>query len=252
MTTLPSGDIFTRLCGWVENLHADKGLCLHTGTCAMSPCEEQISLADLRSERTGSSDNGPWSHIARHVREEVASGQEGRWTLIALWLLTPRLRGAARVIARRTGAERADICSALLQGVLEGTRTAATADPAQFEQDLVDAAFTAGWRTGRRSPHETPTVEWDRAHGVISDAVGATASAVGLVQGDVMSLALSRRAQGERLGSLAHRLDLLDHVRRVRRLRRARGAIARNGVAHMPFGQQSLFETGELGDDTWS
>lgn len=93
MTTLPSGDIFTRLCGWVENLHADKGLCLHTGTCAMSPCEEQISLADLRSERTGSSDNGPWSHIARHVREEVASGQEGRWTLIALWLLTPRLRG---------------------------------------------------------------------------------------------------------------------------------------------------------------
>ncbi|SCK38786.1 hypothetical protein YW7DRAFT_03297 [Streptomyces sp. AmelKG-E11A] len=72
------------------------------------------------------------------------------------------------------------------------------------------------------------------------------------MRGDVMSLALSRRAQGERLGSLAHRLDLLDHVRRLRQLRRARGATVRNEVNRTPCGQQSLFEMGELGDDTWS
>ncbi|MFJ2554859.1 MULTISPECIES: hypothetical protein [unclassified Streptomyces] len=256
MTVPLFGDAFTRVCRWVEDQYADTYLCLRTGTDTMPLCdEERISLSDLRSKAVQGDFGSParadvWCHIAHHIHEETGSGREERWTLIVLWLLTPRLRGAARVIARRTGAEQADVCSALLQGALEGVRTLDRADPAGAEQHLVDAAFAVGWQTGRRSSHETPIGEWDVVKGMVPGQLVSATADCDLVRGDAMSIALARRAQGERLGSLAYRLDLLTHVRRVRQLRRARPRPAGSEAHHTPMGQDSLFDMRGPADDT--
>ncbi|MFE2938776.1 hypothetical protein ACFXKG_06825 [Streptomyces sp. NPDC059255] len=256
MTVPLSSDAFTRVCRWVEDQYADTRMCLRTGLDAMPLCdEERSSLNDLRSKALHEDLGSParveaWCHIAHHIREETGSRREERWTLIVLWLLTPRLRGAARVIARRTGAERADVCSALLQGALEGVRTLGRAAPAGAEQHLVDAAFAVAWQTGRRSPQETPIGEWDVMKGLVTDQLVSTTADCDLVRGDAMSIALAQRAQGERLGSLAYRLGLLTHVRRVRQLRRARPRPARTEAHPTPMGQDSLFEMRRSADDT--
>ncbi|MGW1664013.1 hypothetical protein [Streptomyces microflavus] len=140
-----------------------------------------------------------------------------------MWLFAPRLRGAAYSISRRTGAEHADVCSALLQGTLEGLRTLGRADATAAERHLVDAAFAAGWRTGRRSPEETSVGEWgavEKPEG--PDSLAIAADEVVRVEG--MSRTLAQQAQGERLGSLAYRLGLLAHVRQVRQRGRRRAS----------------------------
>ncbi|MFE4451884.1 hypothetical protein [Streptomyces sp. NPDC056796] len=161
-----------------------------------------------------------WQHIAGHIREEREGGDGRSWMLVAVWLLSPRLRGAAYSLSRRTGAEHADVCSALLQGTLEGARTIGRAE-ALAEQHLVAAAFAAGWRTGRRSAEETPVGEWGTVREPEEpDPLAITADEV--VRVDGVSRTLAQQAQGERLGSLAYRLGLLDHVRQVRQRGRRR------------------------------
>ncbi|MET9493849.1 hypothetical protein [Streptomyces sp. NPDC006552] len=115
------------------------------------------------------------------------------------------------------------MCSALLQGTLEGVRTLRRADTSLAEQHLVDNAFAAGWRTGRRSPEETPVGEWrtmQEPEGL--DPLMIAGDEVLRVEG--MSRTLAQQAQGERLGSLAYRLGLLDHVRQVRQSERRRAS----------------------------
>jgi len=143
--------------------------------------------------------------------------------LVAVWLLAPRLRGAAYSLSRRTGAEHADVCSALLQGTLEGARTLGRVDTSLAEQHLVDAAFAAGWRTGRRSPEEAPVGEWGTVQEP-EESDPLTIAADEVVRVDGMSRTLAQQAQGERLGSLAYRLGLLDHVRQVRQRGRRRAS----------------------------
>lgn len=169
MSPCPSPDVFTRICRSVEQRY-DQGQPLCSGPDApMEPhCGRAgISLDDLRSQALRAEPGHPdriahWRHIADHIGQDPEDeGTDGRsWTLVAVWLLAPRLRGAAYSLSRRTGAEHADVCSALLQGALEGVRTLGRADTSLAEQHLVDAAFAAGWRTGRRSPEETPVGEW--------------------------------------------------------------------------------------------
>ncbi|MFD4241246.1 hypothetical protein ACFWP3_06585 [Streptomyces sp. NPDC058525] len=106
---------------------------------------------------------------------------------------------------------------------MEGVRTLGRADTSLAEQHLVDEAFAAGWRTGRRSPEETPVGEW----GTVREPEGRdplTMAAEEVVRVDGMSRTLAQQAQGERLGSLAYRLDLLDHVRQVRQRGRRRAS----------------------------
>ncbi|WP_436980421.1 hypothetical protein [Streptomyces sp. enrichment culture] len=201
-----------------------------------------ISLDDLYSQALRTEPGHPdriahWRHIVGHIRreQEVEDGQ--RWTLVAVWLLAPRLRGAAYSLSRRTGAEHADVCSNLLQGTLEGVRTLGRVDASLAEKHLVDAAFAAGWRTGRRSPEETPVGEWGSVQEREEpDALTIAADEVVRVEG--MSRTLAQQAQGERLGSLAYRLGLLDHVRQVRQHRRHR---ASPRVRAAVSGQPGLF-----------
>ncbi|MFB7654023.1 MULTISPECIES: hypothetical protein [unclassified Streptomyces] len=175
-----------------------------------------------------------WLHVASHLREEAAVGQGHDWTMITVWLLTPRLRRASYALSRRTGAERADVCSALVQGVLEAAQTVEKADAAEIEEYLVDAAFSVGWRTGRRSSKETPVTrvgEWN-AEPETAKPDPLTFALDEVVHVGAMSGGLAQRAQGERLGALAYRMGLLAHVRTVRRQRRSRQGQPRAGLPH--------------------
>lgn len=249
MSLCPSPDVFTRICRSVEQRY-DQGqpLCSGSGAPMEPPCGPAgISLDDLRSQALRAEPGHPdriahWRHLAGHIRqnqEDEGEDEGGRsWTLVAVWLLAPRLRGAAYAPSRRTGAEHADVCSALLQGMLEGVRTLGRADTSLAEQHLADAAFAAAWRTGRRSPEETPVGEWVSVQEPEwPDLLTITADEVVRVEG--MSRTLAQQAQGERLGSLAYRLGLLDHVRQVRqRGRRRAGPRVQTAVS----GQLGLFE----------
>lgn len=251
MSPQSSQDVFTRICRAVEERYADmQPLCGAADVYTAEFCGgADLALDELRSRASDVASGHPdriaaWQHIAHHAGEEPDAGGVQSWTLIAVFLLASRLRGAAYSIARRTGAERADVCSAVLQGTLQGVRTLGQAAPSAAEQHLMDAAFAAGWRTGRRGPRETLVGEWGATQEQAAPATTITADAVVCVER--MSTALSQQAQGERLGSLAYRLDLLADARQARRhrLRRPSG-----GVHHELCSQPGLFEIGELVDE---
>lgn len=240
MSPCLSLDVFSRICRSVEQRYAQgRPLC----SCSDAPMEPHcgragISLDDLRSQALRTEPDHPdriahWRHIADHIHQDPQDEDEGRqsWTLVAVWLLAPRLRSSAYSLSRRTGAEHADVCSAFLQGTLEGVRALGRVDASLAEQHLVAAAFAAGWRTGRRSPEETPVGEW----GTVQEPEPPDPLMIGadeVVRVDGMSRPLAQQAQGERLGSLAYRLGLLDHVRQVRqRGRRRAGPRVQTGVS---------------------
>ncbi|MFH8992927.1 hypothetical protein [Streptomyces sp. NPDC017940] len=231
MKIFPVRDVFDRICRSVEARYADtEPLCTRTDRCDTPRCGiDGITLDGLKARAVHGEPGSPehtavWRYVARHLRDEAADEGERDWMLITIWLLVPRLRGAAYAIARRTGAERADVCSALLQGALEAAQAIEKVDAARVEQHLIDTAFTVGWQTGRRSPRETPVGDvWERDRGreeMVLQSSGATPGEVICV--DVMTGAIVQRAQGERLGSLAYRMGLLAHVRRERRHLRSR------------------------------
>lgn len=246
MSPCPSADVFTRICRSVEERYAHgRPLCGGSDTQTEPHCAGTgISLDDLRSQALRAEPDHPdriahWRHITDHIRRDLEKDAEsGRsWTLLAVWLLAPRLRGAAYSLSRRTGAEHADVCSALLQGTLEGVRNLGRVDASAAEQYLVDAAFDAGWRTGRRSPEEMPVGEW----GTVEEPVGPDPLAIAadeVVRVERMSRTLAQQAQGERLGSLAYRLGLLAHVRQIRQRGRRR---ASRGVEPVVSEQLDLF-----------
>ncbi|MFI5616199.1 hypothetical protein [Streptomyces sp. NPDC051567] len=248
MSVSPASDVFTRICASVEEQYVGTVRVCGPAGAGTASCGngELLSLDDLRSRACSGESGHPertavWRHIACHLREESSAGNERNWMLIAVWLLAPRLRGAAHSIARRTGAERADVGSALLQGALEGARVIKGDAAADVEQHLMDAAFVAGWRTGRRGPKETPVGEWDmvREEGVPQPM---TRTPSGIVSVDLMSRTLAQQAQGERLGALAHRLGLVAHVRQVRRTSRSRPLRPRGGGHRALSEQPTLFE----------
>ena len=247
MSVLPFANVFACLAHWVETCCSDERLCLHLGGCAEAPADSCLPLDAVRAvmqEEAPRCAVRPdlWHAIGGRLEREAEHGQEQRWTLITLWLLTPRLKGAARTIAGRAGAEPNDVCSALLAGAVEGIATAQETDPDQIEQHLMDSAFAAGWKTGRRAPNETPAAEVEK--GLLAPLLQVAAPT--FLDGQVvrvcaMSMGLAQQANGERLGALAQRLGLMRHVREVRRLRRAglgpKEGLAEGGTTQ----QQTLF-----------
>ncbi|MGW2628632.1 hypothetical protein ACWC2K_04775 [Streptomyces chattanoogensis] len=270
MTMQPSEDVFVRIGRWVESCCTDTRLCLPTGHCRallsqdhtiqdhtiqdhaahdhMTPHELKILVSDTALQHPARA--VVWQCLAQCVHDEAEDGREQRWALIVLWILTPRLSKAARVIARRIRAELDDVRSALLVGALEGLRSARTADPLDVERWVLRAAFDAGWQTGRRDPRATSMEEKEmtkralplgRPSGVAHGSERSEGSHA--VRVDRLSLAIAQRAHGERLGALAQHLGLMPHVRQVRHHRR-RQLHAPRCDAHRPAaGQQCLFDT---------
>ncbi|MEU7578535.1 hypothetical protein AB0B50_13100 [Streptomyces sp. NPDC041068] len=259
MSVLPFSNVFACLAHWVEACCSDEHLCLHHGRCAEATAGSCLPLSALRAvmqqeDLDGVLRTALWQALARNLERETERGQEQRWTLIALWLLTPRLKGAARAIVGRTGAELGDVFSAVLAGAAEGAATAGAVNPDQIEQHLMDSAFAAGWKTGRRAPNEVLAAEVEDGPPVpFFPEIAPTFIDGQVVQASTMSMALVQQAHGERLGALAQGLGLMRHVREVRRLRRA-GLVSseRPGTGTAMQQQQALFETGEDTDGTAS
>ncbi|MGP9017334.1 hypothetical protein ACT1U9_02860 [Streptomyces sp. BR1] len=252
MPLLPYTNVFACLAHWVETCAPAERLCLHTGSCAEASAESCLPLSALWAamryeERRSAKRAEQWQAIAEHLHHEAEQGLEGPWTLIALWLLTPRLKGVVRTVVGRTGAESDDVCSEVLAGAIQGMATVRAANPDQIEAHLVDAAYAAGCETGRRAPNEVPQAEIENGICVPVPHMAAPLFIDGqVVRVGPMSMALAQRAHGERIGALAQRLGLLQHVREVRRLRRAgltqKRSGDRCGTGH---DQRSLFEIGE-------
>ncbi|MEU7644452.1 hypothetical protein [Streptomyces huasconensis] len=257
MTVLPFADVFASLAHWVETCCSNEFLCLHDGDCTEAPEGSCLPVNTLqmiaqRSPHESARRSELWRAVARSLEAEAERDQKGRWVLIALWVLAPRLKGAVRTIARRTGAEASDVCSAALIGVIEGTRTIRAVGPDEIEEHLLDTACAAGWKAGRRGAYEVLDAEVeDRPARPPLDEPATTFVGDQLIEVGTMSLALAQRVQGERLGALAQRLGLMQHVREVRRLGRA-GLGANAGAADRGARekQQWLFEMGGNSDET--
>jgi hypothetical protein len=251
MSLLPYTNVFACLAHWVETCCPDERLCLHTGSCAEAPEDSCLPLsalwASIRCETPESAKRADqWEAIAQHLHHEAERGQKGPWTLIALWLLTPRLRKAVRTSVGRTGAEASDVCSEVLAGVVQAMATVRAARPDGIEEHLVGAAYAAGRKTGRRAPNEVPKAEIENGLPTPVPHMAAPLFIDGqVVRVGPMSMELAQRAHGERLGALAQRLGLLPHVREVRRLRRGslaqRRSLDQHGIGQL---QPSLFEVG--------
>jgi hypothetical protein len=257
MSILPFTNVFTCLAHWVETCCSEECLCLHRGSCADASTGSCLPLSALRAvmqqEAPGCAVRTElWQALARRLEYETEHGQEGRWALIALWLLTPRLKGAARTIAGRTGAELSDVCSAVLAGAIQGMAAVPAVDPDHIEQHLMDSACAGGWKTGRRAPNEVLAAEVDDGPpGPLLQEAAPSFIDGQVVQVSTMSMALAQQAHGERLGAVAQRLGLVRHVREVRRLRRARlGSKEGLRVDGTTQHQQTLFDTGEDAHDT--
>ena len=252
MSVLPFTDVFDCLAHRVETSCSDERLCLHDGRCTEATADTCLPLSALRTamryEERGSAKRAQqWQAIAQHLGHEAGLGLEGPWTVIALWLLTPRLKFAVRTVVAWTGAERGDVSSEVLAGAIQGMATVRAANPDRIEDHLLDAAYAAGRKTGRRAPNEVPEPEVGNGLSVPDLQMAAPIFIDGhVVRVGPMSMALAQRAEGERLGALAHRLGLLQHVREVRRSRRA-GLTQKRSPDRCRTGQlqRSLFEIGE-------
>ncbi|MEU7321672.1 hypothetical protein ABZ682_14125 [Streptomyces griseoviridis] len=252
MTLLPFNDVFACLAHWVETSCLDERLCLHDGGCTEAPADACLPLGALwiamRNEDRDSAKRAQyWRTIAHHLEREAQRGLEGPWTIIALWLLTPRLKGVARTIVGLTGAERGDVCSEVLAGAVQGMRTIRAAHCERVEGYLVREAYAAGRKTSRRARNEVPEPDLDIGL-VVPDPHLATSSFLDghVVEAGPMSMALVQRVHGERLGALAQRLGLLQHVREVRRQRRVGpGRKAWPGQRLSEQQERGLFEIGE-------
>lgn len=251
MSLLPYTNVVACLAHWVETCCPDEHLCLHTGSCVEASAESCLSLsalwASMRNEKTESAKRAEqWLAIAQHLHHEAEQGQKEPWTLIALWLLTPRLRRAVRTSVGRTGAEAGEVCSEVLAGVVHAMARVQAADPDRIEEYLVGAAYAAGRKTGRRARKEVLAAEIENGLSTTVPHMAAPLFVDGqIVRVGPMSMELAQRAHGERLGALAQRLGLLPHVREVRRLRRAglaqRRSLDQHGIRQR---QPSLFEMG--------
>ncbi|MGW1275769.1 hypothetical protein ACWD4V_02255 [Streptomyces tsukubensis] len=231
MSTAPFTAIFFRLDRRVTTHYADHTWCLHTTSC---PGPLSDGHADLRQLRHTAMHGDPesraalWQHLGHRACAEPTGTADRPWTLLVLWLLAPRLKAASLTIARRTGADKADVCSTTVLGALEGLSTLARAHPSERPEDveafLIHSAFEASWRTGRSGSRERPMADVEPVSPDTSSGAHRlpVPSRVSIVEATRMTQALMQQANGERLGALAHRLGLMPHVREVRRLRHGR------------------------------
>lgn len=139
------------------------------------------------------------------------------WALAATWMLLPALKSATYRICRTTRLDIADLRSAVITGFLEAL---ATIDPER--DNLGSALYWSAYNAGRAAcrPHRLadPTDEIDRIAAYITD----TAPPIhrGIVETTHASQPARSQLEGERLGSIAHRMGVADHLHHSSRCRR--------------------------------
>lgn len=165
---------------------------------------------------------------------------DGVWSLVALWVLLPGLRRTVARLSARFRADAEDICSAVLLGALEGLREIAPDQP-DIGRLLWRRASSGGWQVVRAAWREYPAEDVEVAGGsrraragdawapaVVHRGIPDSAGEIGADPG---------RREGERLGSVAHRMGLGETVRAARLCTGARTA---GHVGHPQRARRSL------------
>lgn len=131
------------------------------------------------------------------------------WRLAAVWMMLPGLKSATYRISRTTRLDIADLRSAVITGFLEAL---ATIDPARenLGSALYWTAYNAGRAACRPDRHIEPTDEIDRIAAYITET--PTPIHRGIVTATGHSHPTPGQLEGERLGSIAHRVGLTDRL----------------------------------------
>lgn len=131
------------------------------------------------------------------------------WRLAAVWMMLPGLKSAAHRISRTARLDITDLRSAVITGFLE---TLATIDPHRpnIGSALYWSAYTAGRATCRPGRHDEPSDEIDRITAHITET--PTPVHRGIVTATGHNHPKPAQLEGERLGSIAHRVGLTDRL----------------------------------------
>jgi hypothetical protein len=145
-----------------------------------------------------------WRELITHARTTPDP-----WALAATWMLLPALKSATRRLCHTTRLDIADLRSALITGFLEAL---ATINPGRgnLGAALYWSAYNAARATCRPHRHVGPTDEIDRIAAYITDTTSHIHRGV-LDTTHIGHLTLSQ-LEGERLGSIAHRMGVTDHL----------------------------------------
>ncbi|GFE15721.1 hypothetical protein Sgleb_37680 [Streptomyces glebosus] len=171
-----------------------------------------------------------WRDVLDGAVTDPAPG--GTSVLLLVWFAVPRLRRTVRRISRHLPADRADLETEAVQGVLEGVRDVDPVIPGAGES-LMRAASHRAWRFARSAVREhtvpDPAVLLrDRTPpsvGGSPDSWVVHITPPGSSEGLAAPLRFSaskQRVEGERLGALAEGIGLRDVVHRARRPRPGR------------------------------
>lgn len=138
------------------------------------------------------------------------------WALAATWILLPALKSVTYRISRTTRLDIVDLRSAVITGFLEAL---ATINPER--DNLGSTLYWSAYHAGRAAcrPHRqvNPTDEIDRITAYITDTTPPAHR--GVVDTTHTGQPTRSRLEGERLGSIAHRMGVADHLHHPPRYR---------------------------------
>lgn len=212
MTCLSSSSIFTAIDEHFKTLTSahDEPLLLTAGTDEAGD-PHPLTLLDARTiardtTTTPEHRDTIWReliHRARHTPDP--------WRLAAVWMMLPGLSSAVHRISHNPRADIADLRSAVITGFLEALNSIDT-EREDLGATLYRSAYSAGRAVCRTYGRELPTDEIDRTPNLPSDPAIPVHRGVATVTRQTQPTRGS--LEGERLGSIAHRVGLADHVHR--------------------------------------
>ncbi|MYR92362.1 MULTISPECIES: hypothetical protein [unclassified Streptomyces] len=179
-----------------------------------------------------------WRVCIRRAKDECEAGAGGRWQLLLIWLLLPRLSGTVYRVCTRLRASRPDVETEAVLGLLESLTTLDPDFP-DAAAVLAGAAKSHAWRSARSA---RPMISVGHIEALVTEDDHPGAEGSSAVEGRPSSWEVeitppndpdglraplrfpvsAAQLEGERLGALAHQLGIHDVVRRARRPQRGR------------------------------
>ncbi|MET8840373.1 hypothetical protein ABZW67_09785 [Streptomyces rubiginosohelvolus] len=179
-----------------------------------------------------------WRVCIRRAKDEYEAGSGGRWQLLLIWLLLPRLSGTVYRACTRLRASQPDVEAEAVLGLLE-TLTTLDPDFPDAAASLASAARSRAWRSARSA---RPMIPVGHIEDLVKEANHPGAEGSSVLEGSssnwdveitppdgpdglrapVRFPVSKAQLEGERLGALAHQIGIHDVVRRARRPQRGR------------------------------
>ncbi|MER5766620.1 hypothetical protein [Streptomyces sp. NPDC001985] len=248
MTLFDTSGVFTTIKKHFDDPHTVEGVELRVTherrTLPFSPAEARETLYGPTADPALKA--ALWQEVIRAAKAEREP--RGPWRLLLIWLALPRLNSAAYRVCTRLRASRPDIEAEMVLALLETLEKVAP-DASDAADVLVRAARNRAWRYARTTRHPIPVGHIERIaqnhdhpgagdpgdtdpepdpgpwdwEVEVTHAQGPDGgdSADGL-RAPLRFSVSATQLEGERLGSLAGRLDLRTVVSKSRRTRKRR------------------------------